>query len=381
MIWTLGLLVIPVIVIVTLYAAGKGRIDWKELAALLGVALVCCSATVAIGLKYKTTSTEIWNGHVARKDHDTWTSCCHCHTETYPCGTDSNGHTKTCSRRVCSHSHDQSWTATSSNDETVYSSTCNPPYASEPADWTRIRIGEPTAQEHSYTNYIRAAGSSSILRSRGVAARFAGQLPDYPRVRDFYRIDRVINAGAAVPATDLQTLQAALDRTNDRLGAARQVNITAVLTSVSDRGFAEGLRERWVDSDHGAEKNDFTVVIGLPEYPRIGWVEFVTWTRNERVKDNVRTRIEALPAFDAAAVAHIIENEVDNNFVRTPMAEYEYLYATVTPPTWILVLGWLITLAVTGVLGSYFWVNDPFEKRHRNRTAFSSRRYGRSTAF
>ncbi len=380
MIWTLALLIVPVVAAILLFVAGKGRIDGKELAALIGVALVCCGMTVYLGLRYKTTSTEVWGGHVARKDHDPSTSCCHCRTETYDCGTDSRGNRQTCSRTVCDHSHDQAWTATSSNDETVYSNTCNPPYASEPADWTRIRIGEPTAQEHRYTNYIRAAGQSTVIRTRGVAARFAGQLPAYPRVRDFYRIDRVLNAGTAVSGTDIQALQVALDRMNDRLGAARQVNINVVLTANADRSYAEGLREFWIDSGHGAEKNDFTVVIGMPEFPQIAWVEFVTWTRNARVKDNVRSRIEALPTFDAAAVAHIIENEVDNNFVRTPMADYEYLYATVTPPTWILVLGWLVTLAVTAGLGKYFWENDPFQRR-RGYTGYGSRRYWRSTSF
>ena len=361
MLWMLGIAIIPLVAILAFWQKSDGRISSKELAILIGQCLLVSSLGVWIGLSYKTTSTEVWNGRVTSKDHG-WGSCCHCRTESYACGTDAKGNTQYCTRPVCDHVHDEEWTATSSNGETVYSNTCNAPGTNTPVRWQQIRVGEPTAVEHYYTNYIRA-NPDTILRTRGLAAQFAGRLPAYPRMFDHYRINRVMNAGTGIDGATLQDLETRLNEANANLGAARQVNINVVLTSAEDRRFAEALREHWILNGHGAEKNDFTVVMGISSYPHIDWVEFVTWTRNERVKMNVRDRLERLATFSAPQVAHIIANEVDNHFVRRSMADYEYLYATVSPPTWILILAWLLEMIITGVLTKYFYDNDPFERR------------------
>ena len=71
---------------------------------------------------------------------------------------------------------------------------------------------------------------------------------------------------------------------------------------------------------------------------------------------------------------HVIRNEVDSGFVRRPMADFEYLYATVTPPTWILAITWIFEILTTLFLGHSFWEEDPFKDGFRgSRSRIASR--------
>lgn len=349
----LCLVLVPIIIAMIGFAKSDGRVTGIEFSVLLLVTFIIGCGGYWIALDSKTRDTEIWNGRIAEK-HEGSSSCCHCRTETYSCGTDSKGNTQYCSRQVCDHISDVTWEASTTNGETAFSDGCNAPGSSPPQRWLDIRVGEPTAIEHTYTNYIRG-NPNTVLRSRGVAARFAGRLPSYPEVYDHYRVNRVINQGVPVP--NQEHLEDLLRGVNADLGHDRQVNITLILTNESDSLFLEAIRERWI----GGKKNDLIVVIGMPSYPQIAWSGVISWTRNEDVKIHIRDRINALQTFDNDRVMHIVRNEVDNRFIRRPMADYEYLYASIEPPGWALLLIWVLEMLAMGGLLKYFWDNDPFK--------------------
>lgn len=349
-----GLLLVPVLIGLAGLLLGKGLVTWKEFLAQEAVVVVLVGVGYLIALHARTSDTEIWNGVIARKWQGTG-SCCHSYPcNPHPCGCDSKGNNcSTCYDTCYEHSHDTTWNAETSNGETAFSDTCNRPGSSPPRRWNEIVIGEPTAIEHSYTNYIQG-NPDSILRRTGAAERFASRIPAYPRVYDHYRADRFLAVGVNVP--DRQRLSARLSEINATLGSPKQVNISVIVVNEGDQAYLEGLREAWL----GGKKNDLVVVIGAPDFPRIAWAGVMSWTRNEEVKLAIRDRIAGMQTFDGDAVLGIVAEEVRAKFVRRPMADFEYLRSTIEPPSWacwlLFVLGCLASLGLTW----YFWVADPF---------------------
>ena len=171
--------------------------------------------------------------------------------------------------------------------------------------------------------------------------------------------------GVGTSFADAAGLNRRLSELNARLGAGKQVNITVVAVSEPDQRYLEGLRESWL----GGKKNDVIVVIGLPADAKaadgapILWAGALSWTKVEELKIGLRDDLMALGKFDGAAILDIVDRDVAAKFVRRPMADFEYLRATIEPTRlvqWLLfALGLIIALA----LQIWFWNEDPFDAR------------------
>lgn len=189
---------------------------------------------------------------------------------------------------------------------------------------------------------------------RDLAEQYRAKIPAYPRVRDLYRVPRVLAMGVTVP--DAAALDARLAAINAALGHAKQVNIFLVLTNVGKPEYADALSAAWL----GGKKNDLIVVVGLPRGSEIAWVRVISWTKVTAVKEGIERRILRLGMFAGSTVAEIIESEVRDRFVRRPMADFAYLTASIEPtPTalWTLfAIGLLLALG----LQWFFWANDVF---------------------
>ena len=328
-----ALLLVPVFIGLAARWLGKGAMTWRELLFHEIIVIALISGGYFYALELSVTDTEIWSGVVASKNR-VRTNCCH----SYKCNCrescSGSGKDRRC-KDICDtchrHSEDIRWEARSSNDELVYQNGCNGPGTDTPVRWSEIRIGEPTAHEHEFTNYIKGNPAPLGLLT-GAAAHYPGLIPEYPRVQDHYRADRVLAVGLA--PLDLKPLNAELARINGGLGAARQVNIILILVGSGDRKWIEGLREAWL----GGKKNDLIAVVGFESYPRIAWTEVISWTRNEDIRPKIRNRLRALENWDGTSALRIIQEEVETRFERRPMAEFEYLKDTLEPPTWLIAL-------------------------------------------
>jgi hypothetical protein len=120
--------------------------------------------------------------------------------------------------------------------------------------------------------------------------------------------------------------------------------------------YAEALSEQWV----GGKKNDVVVVIGAPAYPALRWVQVVSWTRAEELKIAIRDGIMDQKTFDGAAALAVIEREVKAKYKRREMRDFEYLLDSIEPPTWVLVMIFILGIAAAVGLARYFINNDPF---------------------
>ncbi|MDP3771398.1 MAG: hypothetical protein Q8R16_03800, partial [bacterium] len=255
---------------------------------------------------------------------------------------------------------DVAYHAVTSNGEPIFDDGCNPPDDAPPARWQQIVESEPTAIEHNFENYIKAAPGAFPWK-RDLAEQYRAQIPDYPRVHDLYRVQRVLAKGVALP--DVGALNDRLSAINANLGARKQVNIILVVTAAKKPEYADALSAAWL----GGKKNDLIVVVGLPSGSEIAWVRVISWTEVTAVKEGIEKGVLHLGMFKGQDVLRII-GEVSEQFVRRPMAKFAYLKASIEPtPTalWTLfAIGLLLALG----LQWFFWTHDPFgEEEHGRR--------------
>lgn len=367
------ILLVPFAIALAGFFAGKGKVDPRELAVQLAVTLLIVAVPYAIALHGKTADKEIWNGVVASKEKSN-VSCCHpyCCSTCQSCDSKGNCHSYCC--QTCyEHSHDVEWDAWSSNGENIYSNGCNSPYTSEPSRWTVIKLGEPTAVEHSYTNYIKG-NPNTLMKRTGAAEKYGQFVPAYPRVYDYYRANRFLVDRVAVP--NLAALNFKLSEVNARLGRKKKVNIDVIVTAISDEEYLEAVREKWI----GGKINDTVVVVGVDgDTLKMRWAGVISWTKSEQVKVDLRNRILDMDVLDPDKMLNAVEEEVSTKFEHRRISEFEYLNASITPSNTFKFWLWAIAIVLNVLMTIYFWNNDPFDNGFQSR--YSTYKYYNSRRF
>lgn len=367
----LWLLVLPLGSGLVSLVISKGKFNWLELIAHTAAVSLIIVIGYYIALHGQMTDTEIWNGVVAHKEK-VESQCCH----KYSCDCHEvctgNGKNKSCTTscdtcyehgsRTTGWDGDRTWQAYSSNNELIYDNSCNSPNTSEPSRYTGIKIGEPTAFAHKYTNYIKG-NPDSIMRREGAAEEFHDKLPQYPKVYDYYHADRFIAVGVTIP--DIGDLNKKLSEINGSIGAQKQINIIVVAVNETDSRYLEALREVWL----GGKKNDFVVVIGVADYPNIGWAGVISWTKNEALKVDIRYKLLDMQKFDGQAILNMLQIEAYVRFERRHMSDFEYLKDTIEIPNFAFWTLLIIGIIVSAGLQIWFWREDPFniEKKRKHR--------------
>lgn len=335
-------------------------ITWAEMSLNMAVVIVL-SAAIWFGGKYQNLQdVEIWSGQVTGKAR-VEVSCEHsyqCYCVTVSCG-------KNCTTESCQtcyeHSYDVDWR--------VYTDVQNLNIdridrrgLGTPSRWTAVQIGEPVALPRSYTNYVKAASHSLFVEDAELAKKFKDQIPEYPKVYDYYRVNRIQTIGVEVD--DLATWNWKLNEIMKTLGPEKQVNINLLLVDNPSEQYAFGLKSAW----QGFKKNDVVITVGTPNYPEITWVHVDSWSKQDIVNVRLRDEIRGMKTVDLAQILKIIQREVGVNFERRPMKEFEYLKETIDPPLWVLIFVAIVAFGVSPALTWYMSrpgvdFRFPFEKR------------------
>lgn len=340
------LLLLPLLIGLGGHLLFRARVTAKELLVQEGALLLVICIGYGIALSDRASDVEHWNGRIANKWRAT-TGCCH----SYPCRcvtTCTGGKNSTCSThcQTCYlHSWDQAFYARTTNDETVFSDTCNSPGSAPPARWVEIVPGEPTSVEHSFTNYVKA-NAETIMRRTGALERWAGTIPEYPKVYDYYRADHFIVVG--LPDLPRRAaLNEQLAQVNAEQGRRREVNAIVIVAKAGDPSYAEAIREAWL----GGKKNDLIVVVGAASFPQLDWVSVVSWSEREDMKLAIRDRIMGYGTFNGSAIVEVVRQEIAKGFVRKRWEDFDYLKATVEPSNaakWVLgIIGVLLSIGMT----------------------------------
>lgn len=361
----LGLLVIPLLVGGGMFLFFKSTITWKEFLLMEVAAILVLVGGFFLARWGALQDVEHWNGRITKKNHGTM-HCCHCHEECDTC-TDSDGRSYSCNcREVCQHLYDYYWSLSVSTGDTLMIEDCEAWASSVPRAWTNARVGEPASVSHTYTNYLLADPQS--LMHEGAHEEYLNQVPGFPRIHGFYKVNKVVQHGVKVPSG----WETGLRELNADLGANKQIDVTLVVTKVASPAFAEAVEVKWM---YGP-KNALIIVAGAPDGKKFEWVRAVSLSRVERLKIELRDKLAGWELAKADEGVALIRKLIGAHFERTPMAEWEYLASSAKPATWMIVLLYIVAFIGTGILGLVMHAHDVFgdEGMSRFRTRFGQRR-------
>ncbi len=346
--WWLFLLIFPAV----WPFAGKyiwdKDLNWQEVG--LNV-VIACALTVAVlfaGWKHAMHDVEILNGMVIGKDQEV-VPCSHSYA--CNCKTDSQGNS---SCDICfEHTNDWDWVVKTNVGETVVDR-IDRRGTFEPPRFTQVVIGETASLERPFDNYVKAVPESLFNTVKNDS--FDKYIPSYPKVYDYYRMNRVIDVNSGVIGSVKKDINIKLNESLKLLGNQKEVNIIVILTNIKDSSFKTAVENKWI----GGKKNDVVIFVGL-EGNDIGWVDVMTWARNagnELFDIKLRDAIKEMKVFDSDVFVSTVINKVKTDFVRPKMKSYEYLKDGIEPPTWSIWLAFAVSIISSLLLTLYFREKD-----------------------
>lgn len=354
----LALFALPALLALLFLALGRGRISLRELVVQLVVQAGIAALSAWAVFWASVDDVELWNGRIAEKSRQE-VSCAH----TYECDCRTectgSGSSRSCSERCSTcreHPFDVDWLLRTSNDERLKVPRVDRQGLAEPQRFTAARIGDPSAVEHHYENYVKAA-PETLFQRRGLAERFTGTLPEWPgTIRDLHYVDRFLSVGRVTP--DVDAWNEALAELNAELGPRRQCNVIVVFTEEPAREWALALEQAWL----GGRKNDVVLVVGRDEAGRARWAHVIAWTRDPLFQITLRDRILALPALERGPVIEALRETISGRYERRPMEDFAYLQASITPSPVQWASSLLAGLLASAALGLLFWKTDLFSR-------------------
>jgi len=299
--------------------------------------------------------TEIWNGQVQAKNRVEGSYIesysCNCYTS---CS--GSGKNQTCSEHcsTCYRDHyTVKWYLNSTIGEIGIDSkdwTSRAVYLlPDPSTYTKAFVGEACSQEHEFDNYVRAVPASLFgAVSQMTQQKFATKIPPYPHVQNIYHIIRVLDVGSKMNPTTLDNLNFQLNQSLTKLGAEKQVNIILIVTGILDPQYRYAVENNWL----GGKKNDVVIFLGTPDGVKIQWVDVMTWALNKgngQFRSELKDNINDLGEINPDKLVPVIHDTVEKRFTRPHMKDFEYLKKEIVPPTWVIILAFILSIA--GSLG------------------------------
>lgn len=340
----LVLFCIPLLVLFGAYLIWK-KVTWQEAAIQIGVQAFVAGISALLCYCSETGDTEVWNGVVTGKERQR-VSCSHSYSCNCRQTCTGSGNNRSCSQTcdTCyDHPYDFDWEVYTSNNETIDIDRVDRQGVLQPPRWTAVKMGEPTSTSHRYTSYIKGA-PDTLFRRQGQTEKYKGTIPAYPEVFDYYRIQRFIPT--SVTGQNEFKWNEGLNKINAELGHHKQVNMLVVLTQAEADWFY-ALEEVWL----GGKKNDVVLVIGVDADAKPKWANVMAWTNQEMFKVQLRDAVLGLDKINDETVLPVLRENVASGYVRKPMAEFEYLKASITPSAFAwtisLIIGVLISVGMT----------------------------------
>ncbi len=295
---------------------------------------------------------EIHNGFVLDKQIEK-VSCSHsytCNCRTVSCG-------KGCSTTHCDtcyeHSHDYDHVVkTTVGDVTIERE--DRQGKKIPERWKQVKIEEPVSLEKSYTNYIKASPDS--LFNLAYLNDENTKIPDYPRVFDYYRINRVINESKAIVDTVL--LNNVLNGELKTQGKRKEVNSVVIFWDNDNDKWVDILKAKWLNG----KQNDVIVAIKTKEDSTIESVESFGFSKDSSVYYRINRELKEIDNVKdkEIEIGKIITNAIEQNFVRQSMEDFAYLEDHIDPPTWAIILAALLSIFGTSIASYYAHRKDWF---------------------
>lgn len=284
------------------------------------VVIATISLMVSYGLPEH--DTEILNGSVISKKQER-VSCSHSYDcDPYPdcSGSGANRNCVTKYRTCYEHSHDFDWDVNSSIG-TFTIDRIDQRGSYEPPRWSQVNLGDPVSKASSYRSYIKG-NPETLFDSRDnefLLAKYAGKIPEYPsKIYDYYKVDRVLQVGINLP--DKELWEKDLREFLKVRGEIKQVNVVPIFTN-EDPEFAQAVTAAWI----GGKKNDVVIIISMKAYPKIDWVDIISWTDKNIFKVSARDDLIATGNLDRVNYFKILGENIDKHFIRKSQEDFRFL--------------------------------------------------------
>lgn len=308
--------------------------------------LLCFTILLASGFM-SSYDTEVRNGYVTSKA-PVHVSCSHQYKCGETCTTDSKGN-RSCVPIYCDeHAYDIDWDVHSTVG-TFTIDRVDRRGLREPARFKAVNIGEPASDSFSTRNYL-LTDQSRFKTDSAIMERFKNKIPEYPRVYDYYRFNRVVNT------TD-QSFNYLNVWLNDQLrkyGASKQLNVIIVVT-YDDNNFYYAVNEAW----RGGKKNDVILYYGIDKDRNIKWFKANSFADGQ---DN-QTLIQKLSyeAIDKQLGIALVKDQFNiivSDFTRLPNETFKYMDTLQSPSILAIMISTLFNILVSVALAWYLIKED-----------------------
>jgi hypothetical protein len=330
----------------------------------IGVVMLVNLASYYGATGWQTADTEILNSEVIdkKREHGSYVRSYECMCVSSTTGSGSNQRTTRTCQTCYEDRYTVEWTIKSglgtktidSKDWTTKTVYLLP----DPTFYTNAKRGDPWAQRHMYVNYIKAV-PESLFQSAGKVDGYEAHLKDYPSaIYDFYNLDRLVQVKASVPNAASWNKQIA--ETAKLIGPAKQANLVIVLVKDLPEQYFYALERHWLKG----KKNDVIAVIGYDSLESPAkWVNIMSMSKSEVFNIRLKDDLMGLAKLDPLETTATIRKNVIANYQRKPMADFEYLKDSISPPIWVIAA--LAILNVISLFGIYFFY--VYQNSHRNR--------------
>ncbi len=357
---------IPLIAAIIVFYIWQHKIVWWEVLIPAGVSLIIAFGGKNLVETLQTIDTEYHTGWaVGAKYYEEWTEQV---TEIY---TDDKGHTHTRSYNVY---HGPRYYVNDSNGYTVsidyqtFLKFCRNFGNKTKKDILRLNQvswGDgnmyytvyknqpekfvPVTTTHSYENRIEVSNSTFKHLEVPEKTRKQYGIYEYPYIREYYQCPSILgNAPDKIKADHVLTAF------NAKIGRSKQIRMWILLFKNQPLDAAIHQENYW----DGGNKNELVLCIGTNNNNEVQWTYVFSWTKQERLKIDIRNFAREQKQFDLVAIVNYMVKEVRSQWKRREFAEFSYL--TVTPPWWAIFLNFFFTGLVN--IGIYYWaITNEFE--------------------
>jgi hypothetical protein len=332
----------------------RDTICWKEMMLNILIIVIAVSGVWYAGKYHDMSDIEVWNGQITKKNRDHGS-----YVVTYPCNCRTVNKSTTCS--VCTQTHyTVDWTADSTAGRIKLDHadwTTSAVYLlPDPPQYKNCQVGQPASVEHDYTNYVKAV-PDSLFHLNPQLSQYDTKIPSYPRVFDYYKINRVLTVDTNIDPMPLNEL---LNEELKPIGPVKQVNYVVILTEIDDPKYRLAVENKWL----AGKKNDIIIYIGL-DGEKITWADATVWIKNdgnELTAVMIRDAITALGTYDADSVSLEINQITKEQYRRPAMERFEYLLDEIDPPLWAVIIALILSIGGSIGLTYYFHKNEVFYK-------------------
>jgi hypothetical protein len=338
-------LIIPLMIAIVCFILFK-EISWKEFLIHIAVQVFITTIFIFIIFYQNVYYTEVWNGEVVSKER-VEVSCRH----SYPCNPhscmcDNKGNCSTCWDTCYTHSYDVDWRVYDNTKQVWDINTVDSQGLIKPLRWEVVKNGDPTAHTHSYKNYIKASKQSLFHLQGQLTEKYKKYLPAYPmKIYDYYNLNRIVTVGVKLPNKFAWNYKLAM--VSSKLGKTKQCNAILVLVNNQPEEYYYALGQHW----EGGNKNDAILVISVDDANTIQWANVIALVTNNIFNVQLRDSILDMKTLDMEKVLVAFEENIEKNFKRKRMRDFDYLMSSITPSTaqliTVIILGTIISVGLS----------------------------------